>query len=94
MRLPRTLLVVTFLIACAALCFAADKRPTESNATVSVGIIQAPKTVDSVRCPRCLFRRMRGRKRRRPFLGRRRIPPIVFATTFIASLLLKMTTLA
>jgi hypothetical protein len=48
MRLPRTLLVVAFLIACAALCFAADKRPTESNATVSVGIIQAPKTVDSV----------------------------------------------
>jgi len=47
MRLPRTLLVVAFLIVCAGLCFAADGRPTESNATVPVGIIQAPKTVDS-----------------------------------------------
>jgi hypothetical protein len=47
MRLPRTLFIVTFLVACAGLCFAADGRPAESKGTVPVGIIQAQKTADN-----------------------------------------------
>ena len=47
MRLPRTLLVVTFLAVCASLSFAADGRPAESKGTVPAGIIQAEKTADN-----------------------------------------------
>jgi hypothetical protein len=47
MRLPRTLLTVTFLVVCAVLCFAADGPRAELNATTPAGTIQAPKTTDS-----------------------------------------------
>ena len=47
MRLPRTLLIVTLLLVCASLSFAANGRPAESNGTVPLGIIQAPKTADN-----------------------------------------------
>jgi hypothetical protein len=47
MRLPRTLLTVTFLVVCVGLSIAADGPRAESNATAPVGVIRAPKTADS-----------------------------------------------
>ena len=47
MRLPQTLLIVTLLLVCASLSFAANGRPADSNGTVPLGIIQAPKMADN-----------------------------------------------
>jgi hypothetical protein len=47
MRLPRTLLVVTFLAVCSSLSFAADGPRAESNASPPAGIIPAQKTADN-----------------------------------------------
>ncbi len=47
MRLPRALLIVTFLAVCAGLCFAAEGPRAEVNATNPVGIIQIPKTAEN-----------------------------------------------
>ncbi len=47
MRLPRTLLVVTFLAVCASLSFAADGRPTIVDTADSAARLQAPKTADN-----------------------------------------------